>query len=547
MNHPVPTLPRVVILPLMLVLLTGTATAASRFPGEQRTEASPAAVDLGRREATVGNAGPTPGRHALVRNGWLAHDGRMVWGWVQHNGWWRPGQRPNLARRSLGDPKGDVRPNRTENLDLLTDNMLRYGYPGFEHNYGLWFDRRRDAHDTAHREDANVVPPFLEQPWARSEKGRAADGLPKYDLTRFNPWYFDRLAEFAGLCDRKGTVLFHKYHMQHNLLETPAHYVDFPWRPFNCVQDTGLPDGLPAANAFYDMTNPVRRNLQRSYIRHCLETLGDYRNVVHLAAGEYTGPLPFVQFWMDTIAEWEAENGKDVCLGLGAPKDVQDAILADPVRGPRVDVIDLRYWWYRADGSLHAPDGGQEIPGRDFESGYKQGKESSPEQIYRKVRAYRNRYPDKALLDAIDAGREAYWAFFMGGGSLLVRGQIEYERQADPPAYEKPAGLDLILPSYRFVNEHLAGKLLTMRPADITTPGGDPAWCLADPGATYLVYAPAGGTFELHLEDARGTYRARWFDPATGELTPAAETPVAGGGGHSFTCPGKGDRALLLE
>lgn len=51
-----------------------------------------------------------------VHNGWLCHGDDLVWGWIQHNGWWRPGQRPNLCRRSVGDPEGDVRPNRTEDL-----------------------------------------------------------------------------------------------------------------------------------------------------------------------------------------------------------------------------------------------------------------------------------------------------------------------------------------------------------------------------------------------------------------------------------------------
>ncbi|HJN19281.1 MAG TPA: DUF6298 domain-containing protein, partial [Armatimonadota bacterium] len=146
-----------------------------------------------------------------VTNGWLTHDDAAVWGWIQHNGWWRPGQRANIARRSVGDPDGDVRPNRTEDLDKLTDSMLKHAYPGFEHNYGLWYDRRRDAHDAARRENADVFPPFLEQPWARSDEGTAFDGPPKYDLTRYNPWYFERLEQFAVLCDAKGTVMLHKY------------------------------------------------------------------------------------------------------------------------------------------------------------------------------------------------------------------------------------------------------------------------------------------------------------------------------------------------
>jgi len=484
-------------------------------------------------------------KQSLVRNGWLVHDGRAIWGWIQHNGWWRPGQRPNLARRSVGDPLGDVRPNRTEDFDKLTDNMLRYGYPGFEHNYGLWYDRRRDAHDTTARTDANVRPPFLEQPWARSGIGRAADGLTKYDLTKFNSWYFQRLKDFAELCDKKGTVLVHKYYMQHALLETQAHYVDFPWRPDNCIQNTGMPETIPAANAFYDISHPIRRKLHRLYIRKCLETLGDNTNVIHLTSQEYTGPLSFVQFWIDTILEWEQETGKDVVIGLGAPKDVQDAVLADPVRAKHIDVIDLRYWWIRSDGTIFAPRGGQQIPGRYLEYGKKQAQETSPEQIYRKIRQYRDRYPDKAIIDAIEADRQKHWAFFMAGGSLLVRGQISYPNFEDPLEYIKPMDVDIILPSYKFIRKHLANRIVRMRPVDIVLSNRETVWALAEPDKTYLIYALHGGEIRLDLSNARGIYTARWFNPRNGKLI--FREPVASGRTVSINAPDTNDWVLWLE
>ena len=62
-----------------------------------------------------------------------------------------------------------------------------------EHNYGLWYDRRRDDHSRVRRSDGNVWTPFYEQPFARSEKGKAWDGLSLYDLSRPNRWYWYRL------------------------------------------------------------------------------------------------------------------------------------------------------------------------------------------------------------------------------------------------------------------------------------------------------------------------------------------------------------------
>jgi len=481
-----------------------------------------------------------------VRNGWLTHDGRAVWGWVQHNGWWRPGMRPNLARSSVGDPLGDVRPNRTEDLDKLTDCMLKYGYPGFEHNHGLWYDRRRDAHDDGPRADANAQPPFLEQPWARSDQGAAWDGLPRYDLTRFNPWYFERLDQFAELCDRKGTVLLHKYHMQHALLETPAHYVDFPWRPVNCTQDTGMPDGIPAANAFYDVSHPVRRELHRLYIRRCLEALGSHSNVIHLVAQEYTGPRAYQEFWLDTIVEWEEETGRDVLVAVSGAKDVADETLADPARAAQADVLDLRCWWITAAGELKGPRGGEEEPGRWTECGFSQSQESSPERIYGKVREYRDRYPRLVLIDAMGQDRRQSWAFLMGGGSLLVAGQIQYPEDADPPDYVEPKNVDEILPTYELIRRDLSTVLPRMRPMDILPDAPERNWCLGAQNEAYLVYALNGGGFRLDLTGAEGRYRGDWFDPRTGQLSQLSVT-VVGGSTVQFEAPDQQDWALLLR
>ena len=66
-----------------------------------------------------------------------------------------------------------------------------------------------------------------------------------------------------------------------------------------------MPDTLPAANAFYDVTHPLRRKLHQQYIWHCLDTFRDNRNVVLLTNHDFTGPLGFMQFWFDTILQWE--------------------------------------------------------------------------------------------------------------------------------------------------------------------------------------------------------------------------------------------------
>ena len=127
--------------------------------------------------------------------------------------------------------------------------------------------------------------------------------------------------------------------------------------------------------------------------------------MIFVTGEEFTGPLEFVQFWLDTVAEWERETGKDVLIGLSCTKDVQDAILADPDRGPAVSVIELKYWWYTADGGVYAPEGGQNLAPRQQWREWKGNRKRSAEQTARQVREYRDRYPDKAILLRLRPGR----------------------------------------------------------------------------------------------------------------------------------------------
>ncbi|MGW3956428.1 DUF6298 domain-containing protein [Streptomyces sp. NPDC004752] len=494
-----------------------------------------------------------------VINGWYVDKGRIVWGLAQHNGIWggfrgRAGWftdtpiRPNLAAR---DP-GRTGPGHTEDLDRLTDSMLEHGVHGFEHCFGLWFDRRRDAHDTERRTDAEAVPPFLEQPWLRSGAQAAWDGLPQYDLDRFNPFYFRRLKELADLCDRKGIVFFHNFYLQHALVEVEAHYVDFPWRPVNCVQPTGMPDRIPAADAFYDVRDPVRRELHRKYIRQCLDVLGGHRNVVFLISEEYTGPVSFMEFWLDEIRGWETETGESVHIAVGATKDVTDAVLADASRAGRASTLDLRYWSYDASGVLNAPPGGRQVPARFMDA-----MEPTPGQLYRQIVECRSRHPDRAIvIERHLTTRQHVWAFLMGGGSMLID-KIHFPASgtaptaAEPSAdyqpsvdYQPPVGSDIIRIPFRFIRDHLAERLPQARP--LTLDGQHTNWCLADPGKFYLVYLLRGGRLALRIPYGIRAVRGSWLDPRTGELSEGRTTATDPAGLVEVAAPDGRDWVLWL-
>jgi hypothetical protein len=353
---------------------------------------------------------PVAGHPLALKDGVLTVGGAPLGGREVDISWWRgymledsePTQ-PALTRFAPGRSG----PTFTDDLGELTDAMAAAGQTVLRHHYGLWYERRRMDHERMRRPDGDVWPPFYEQPFARSGQGTAWDGLSRYDLTRYNPWYFQRLREFAALARQKGLVLVNEMYFQHNILEAGAHWVDTPWRPTNNINGTRFTEPVPftgdtmkMAGEFYNLSDPAYRALHRAYIRQCLANLADEPNVIHTLSAENSGPLPFMQFWLDTVAEWEKETGRHPLIALSACKDVQDAILADPVRAATVDVIDLTYWFRTADGREYAPAGGTDLAPRQHQRLWKHGRPNAAS-IAAMAREYRTRYPGKAVLTGL--------------------------------------------------------------------------------------------------------------------------------------------------
>ncbi|WP_420156076.1 DUF6298 domain-containing protein [Siphonobacter sp.] len=409
-----------------------------------------------------------------IKKGVLVRGEQILTGRRQEVPWWNGSTRPqglkNAKPHITRFVPGRTGMGLTDNLDALTDSMQAQHILAIDHNYGLWYDRRRDDHERIRRMDGEVWAPFYELPFARSGKETAWDGLSKYDLTKYNQWYWNRLKQFADLADQKGLLLVHEHYFQHNIIEAGAHYADFPWRPVNNLNHTGFPEPVPyagdkrvfMAEQFYDVTHPERRKLHRAYIRQCLNNFTGNTGVVQLIGAEYTGPLSFVQFWIDTIKEWEKETGKRVTVGLSTTKDVQDAILQDAKRAEAVDLIDIKYWHYQADGSVYAPAGGQNLALRQHARLLKP-KRSSFEQVYRAVKEYREKYPNKAVTYAGDSYDVQGWAVLLAGGSMPSLPPIADGAFLQAAARMKPVNLPEIGPNQYALSDPTLGYILYNR------------------------------------------------------------------------------------
>jgi hypothetical protein len=284
--------------------------------------------------------------------------------------------------------------------------------------------------------------------------------------------------------------------------------VDCPWRTANNINGTEFPEPPPfagdkrifMAEQFYDERNPVRRALHEKFIRQNLDNFTNNGNVIQFASAEFSGPTHFVQFWLDTIGDWRREHQNSrAIIALAAPKNVQDAILADAKRAAVVDVIAFRYWWL-TDKGIYAPDGGLNLAPRQWQRILGN---AAPGDLNLATMAaeYRGKFPSKPVIAASEQGlnlSRGGWAYVCAGGSMPN------------------------LP--RTTDSKLLAAIPQMQPW--LTDSAKKIWALREPGKQILVYA--GGDGEVDLSAESGKFYLAAVDMKKGRVTPGEN--IAGGG-----------------
>jgi len=197
-----------------------------------------------------------------------------------------------------------------------------------------------------------------------------------------------------------------------------------------------------------------------------------------------------MQFWIDEVERWKQETGKSAIIGLSATKDVQDAILKEAKREDVVDLIDIRYWYYKEDGTLYGPKGGKNLAPRQHARKLKTGKETE-KQVYRAVREYRDKYPEKVVLYSTNASSRFGWAILMAGGALAN------------------------IPKVNIEGFYEALSQLKVNPK---TDFNSNSWSLENKGESYLFYLKNTKEITVDLSKYKGEYEVYWIDSKTGHV-----------------------------
>ena len=346
-----------------------------------------------------------------------------------------------------------------------------------------------------------ILPPGLA---LRSHRpGKAIDGRPKFDLTRFDQSYFDtRLKPFLREAARRGVyvelTLFEGFHTRRRLAESLC-------ADANNVNRLGLQPRQATSDAALD--NPRLMAVQHAYVDKVLAETAAVGNVIYEIANETGGPR-WVAHLIDYIHHHPTRPSRLVSAG-------EQTSSFDPRTGAN-DIIAK----HRGGGGLYATDA--DVANHHAALlRFRAGRPVSHNEYF----LFANRsthdvnFPRKIIWADFTAGGHSNFfdfSFWRGTGRTCDDGR---------PSRAPPGE---ILRGGQYLLDFLAQNRVpfwAMTPHDelaaVEPQSQSRVFTLARPGEHYICYVLGDGPVNVMLRLTPGTFSARWYDPKNGRfLTP---------------------------
>jgi hypothetical protein len=328
-------------------------------------------------------------------------------------------------------------------------------------------------------------------PWARSDVRGYANGGNKFDLTKWDSAYFQRLTDFVAEAGQRGIVV-------EMVLFCPF-YEDAMWQlsPMNAANNVnGI--GRMERTEVYTLKHEDLLAVQDAMVRQVVEALEDFDNVYYEICNEpYFGGV--TAEWQShiaaTIAGTESALGSRHLIAQNIANQSQK--IEDP--NPRVSIFNFHY---AKPPNTVAENYQWNKVLADDETGFAAGDE--------RVKPYRVEGWDFLLagggiFDNLDysftVGHEDGTAAINapGGGGPELRGQLRILKE--------------FIESFDFVR---------MKPDDSVIknalPKGIVTRTLCEPGRACAIYVTGNGMTELTVELPAGAYNVDWVNTKTGNL-----------------------------
>ena len=187
------------------------------------------------------------------------------------------------------------------------------------------------------REGNGLIFRVAPLPWARTGPGNALDGLPKFDLTKFDPDYFDRLRARVRAAGQRGIYVsvmwFEGWGMYHDHRRR-TESVGWAWRTHPFLPENNIngidADGDAATDGQHRLGNEAVNAAQAAYIRRVVDTVNDLDNVLYEVINE--GGEKDWDWWVaKTVRDHERTKPKQHPVGItGHGAENLASMLASP-------------------------------------------------------------------------------------------------------------------------------------------------------------------------------------------------------------------------
>jgi hypothetical protein len=365
------------------------------------------------------------------------------------------------------------------------------------------------------RNDLAPQPNRFIAPWVRSDTPGYAGGGNKFDLTKWNPEYFERYRAFLADASRRGVVV--------EISLFSSHYDEMMWKisPFHPSNNVNSTSDIEWKK-LQTLDNGNILAFQEKYARKLVDEARDFDNVIFEIQNEpwsdrptltsvvnpYLRPPGRDQYpnsvdiaddlsvaWQARVAEWITQEEAPLPSHHLIAQNYSNFVASISKLSPGVDVVNFHYAY---------PDA--------VTLNYGLGEAIA--------------YDETGFLGREDdAYRRQAWNFMLSGGSIFDALDYSFSPGHEDGADLQPNGPGGGSPTFRhqlkILREFLDQfSILMLRPDTTTVKHATAvvAHALSNPGLEYAIYLDGNGPAELTLTLPAGNYRAEWFNTKTGAI-----------------------------
>ncbi|MBI5771355.1 MAG: DUF4038 domain-containing protein [Verrucomicrobia bacterium] len=412
------------------------------------------------------------------------------------------------------------------------------GYLAFLAKHGhnfvrLWrFELTKDSVGPPNNPPRSFI---AQHPWKRVGPENARDGLPRFDLTRWDDVHFERLRSRVQAAGARGVYVSIMLFEGWCLRTRPSQWANHPMNAANNLNGiNGDPDADGLGLEVQMLKIPAITEVQRAYIRKVVDTVNDLDNVLYEISNEslyHPDILAWQLAMVRSVNEYQARKPRQHPVGM-----------TNLVAGPQREKTASNDALFASTADWVSPGLTVYGPGDPYSV-------NPPATTGRKVEILDTDHtwnnPAMTRISQQRADHAWVWKSFLRGYNPIYMDPLDLTQPDGVLPYAKGNAYAIVLARPAMGHTRAYAERVNLA---AMTPRNDLAsteYCLANPGNEYLVYLPDSGEVTVDLSAATGAMTVEWFNPRTAEKR--AGERVGGGAKRQFQAPFPGDAVLHLS